>query len=118
MASFTENPPWISTTCGSTDFLHISTTVATQVESGAQPVTGITDDFDGNTRNTTYPDAGADEFAGIALDLTGPLIGYTALGTTLCTGKQDADRHDHRSAQCECDSGTKPRIYFKKNQAI
>jgi len=58
--------------------------------------------------------AGADEFAGIALDLDRPLIGLYCTGHYLCTGKQDADRHDHRSA-LGMYSRTKPRIYFKKS---
>ena len=115
VASFTENPPWISTTCLSTDFLHISPTVATQVESGGQPVSGVTDDFDGNIRNTTYPDAGADEFTGIALDLTGPVISYTALGTTLCTGNRTLTATITDPHNVNVTAGTRPRIYFKKS---
>ena len=60
-ASFTELPPFLSTTGSSAKLLHINTTIATQLESGAAPVAGITDDFDGNTRNASTPDVGADE---------------------------------------------------------
>jgi hypothetical protein len=85
-ASFTENPPFLSTTCGNANFLHINTGIATQIESGATPIAGLTTDFDGDTRNATTPDVGADEFAGTLLDLTPPNISYTALGNTNLTG--------------------------------
>ena len=75
-ASFSENPPFLSTTGASVNFLHIDTTVATQIESGATPIAGLTDDFDGDTRNASTPDVGADEFAGTILDLVGPAISY------------------------------------------
>ena len=85
-ASFSENPPFLSTTGSSANFLHINTGTPTQLESGGIPVSGITTDFDGDTRNVTTPDVGADEFAGTALDLTPPNIAYTALGNTNLTG--------------------------------
>ena len=85
-ASFTENPPFLSTTGSSATFLHINTGVQTQIESGGAPVSGITDDFDGDTRNASTPDIGADEFAGTPLDLTGPNITYSpAVGNTSLT---------------------------------
>jgi hypothetical protein len=76
-ASFAENSPFVS----STD-LHIQTTVPTQLESGGTPVAAITTDIDGDSRNATTPDVGADEFAGIGLDLTPPVITYTPLTNT------------------------------------
>ncbi len=85
-ASFSENPPFLSTTGSSANFLHINTTVPTQLESGAAPIAGITDDFDGDTRNASTPDVGADEFAGILLDLSPPAISYTPFGNTASTG--------------------------------
>lgn len=83
--SITENPPFLSTIGSSPNFLHISTTVPTQIESGGQPVAGITVDYDGDTRNATTPDIGADEFAGLGVDLTGPSISYTPLPHTSST---------------------------------
>lgn len=86
-ASFTENPPFMNV--GSSPYnLHINTSIATQIESGGTTVStpvAITDDFDGNTRNATTPDVGADEFAGIPADLTPPGIVYTPLGPTSST---------------------------------
>jgi hypothetical protein len=81
-ASFTENANFVSTTGSNANFLHINTGISTQIESGGITVAGITDDFDGNLRNATTPDVGADEFAGIPLDLSAPIISYTALGPT------------------------------------
>ena len=86
--SFSENAPFLSTTGSSPNFLHINTSTPTQIESGAQPITGITDDFDGNTRNATTPDVGADEFVGVALDLTPPAIVYTPLLNTNSTSNR------------------------------
>jgi hypothetical protein len=82
-SAVTEDPPFVSSTLPYN--LHMQTTVPTQCESGGIPITSpfaITTDFDGNTRNTTKPDIGADEFAGIVLDLTPPNISYTPLTNT------------------------------------
>ncbi len=82
--SIGENPPFINASTPPYD-LHISTTSPTQLESGGTPVTApiaITEDYDGNTRNATTPDIGADEFAGLGADLTPPSIVYTPVGNT------------------------------------
>ncbi len=50
------NPNFVS----STD-LHIHTDIPTPVESRGVPVSYVTTDFDGNARNSTRPDIGADE---------------------------------------------------------
>ncbi|MDL1891393.1 T9SS type A sorting domain-containing protein [Sphingobacteriales bacterium CHB3] len=80
--SIGENPPFIN--AATTPYnLHINPAVPTQLESGGTPVTApiaITQDFDGNLRNATSPDIGADEFAGIGADLTPPSIIYTPVG--------------------------------------
>ena len=46
--------------------LHINTAIATPVESAGTPIAGITTDIDGDTRNVTTPDIGADEGTFIA----------------------------------------------------
>ena len=76
-ASITENPPFLSTTGSNANFLHIDPTIATQIESGAVPIAGITDDYDGEMRNATTPDIGADEGTFILADFVGPVISYT-----------------------------------------
>jgi hypothetical protein len=86
--SVTENPTFLSTTGSSANFLHIDPSIATQVESGAATVAGITDDFDGNVRNVTTPDIGADEGTFTLADFSAPLISYTPLTFTCGTGNR------------------------------
>jgi hypothetical protein len=54
--SIVGNPGLVSTTD-----LHIDT-LYTLVDSAATPIAGITDDIDGDVRNATFPDMGADEY--------------------------------------------------------
>ena len=78
-ATFSENAPFVNTTTAPYD-LHLNTGIATQTERGGRPVTtpvAIADDFDGNTRDASFSDVGADEFSGTVLDLTAPIIAYT-----------------------------------------
>ncbi|WP_162127322.1 Ig-like domain-containing protein [Flavobacterium phycosphaerae] len=63
-ASVSATPPFLSTTGSDATFLHVDTTVATQIESGGATIATFTDDYDGDTRNATTPDIGADEFTG------------------------------------------------------
>jgi len=53
--SFNENPPFVA------PFLHINASIPTNVEGNALPIIGLTTDIDGNIRNATNPDIGADE---------------------------------------------------------
>ena len=46
-------------------YLHINDTIATYIESRGIPITGINTDYDGDPRNLTTPDIGADELDGI-----------------------------------------------------
>ncbi|MFT3911075.1 MAG: T9SS type A sorting domain-containing protein [Ferruginibacter sp.] len=62
--SVRENPPFLSVNGLDATFLHINTGTATQIESGGATIPTYTDDYDGNTRNASTPDIGADEFAG------------------------------------------------------
>lgn len=57
-----------STTGSNSTYLHLVGGITTQCESGASVITtpAITDDFDGDTRNVSTPDVGADEFTGIS----------------------------------------------------
>ncbi len=57
--SVTENPVFTSTVGSNPSFLYINTLTPTQIESGGSPVSGITDDYLGTTRNVTTPDIGA-----------------------------------------------------------
>ncbi|RYZ24269.1 MAG: PKD domain-containing protein [Chitinophagaceae bacterium] len=74
LGSVSENlvPAFISTNGADAGFLHITAGTATQAESGAVNIAGITNDYDDQVRagNTGYagtgtaPDMGADEFVG------------------------------------------------------
>jgi hypothetical protein len=113
-ASVSENPPFLSTSGASVDFLHINPAVATQLESGGVPVGGITTDFDGQARNATAPDIGADEFNGILLDLVPPSIGYGVLPNTTSTANRTLQA-TITDASGVAGGATAPRIYFRKN---
>ncbi|ESU27354.1 hypothetical protein FLJC2902T_20590 [Flavobacterium limnosediminis JC2902] len=69
--SVNENPDFISTTGSDATYLHIDTAVPTLIESGGVFITSVNEDFDGNTRNASVPDIGADEFAGIPITMGG-----------------------------------------------
>ncbi len=113
-ASVSENPPFLSTTGSSANFLHINTLTATQIESGAATISGFTDDFDGDTRNVTTPDIGADEFTGTPQDLTAPSITYTALAGTASLANRNLTA-TITDASGVASGANSPRIYFKKS---
>ena|GEM_PF-281273 len=85
--SGTENVAFLSTSGSNANFLHINPAIATQVESGATNVVGITDDFDGNLRNVSTPDIGADEGTFILLDINPPSITYSPLQNSCTPGQ-------------------------------
>ncbi len=124
-ASVTENPPFLSTTCGNANFLHIDTTVATQLESAGANVAGITDDFDGNIRqgnpgyvgSGTSPDIGADEFAGIPMDVTPPVITYTALANTASTANRMLATTITDGSGVPTAGAGLPVLYYRKGMA-
>lgn len=109
-ASIAENTPFVSATD-----LHIQTTVPTQLESGGTPVTAITSDIDGDTRNATTPDIGADEFAGIPQDLTPPIITYTPLNNTGQTGARTLTATITDASGVPTTGIGLPRVYWKKH---
>lgn len=113
--SVTENPPFVSTTGSDATFLHISTSTPTRVESGGTVVAGITTDYDGNTRNATTPDIGADEFTGIAIDENPPVIAYTPLGNTGSTGARTLTATITDPSGVPTSGIGLPRLYWKIN---
>lgn len=113
--SVTENVPFVNSTTAPYN-LHVSP-VSTQVEGAAKPISTplvINSDFDSDTRNTTTPDMGADEFTGTPLDVSPPTISYTLLIDTIST----SNRILAGVAIEDCFSGVNvtalPRIYYKK----
>jgi len=86
--SVTERPTFVSTSGTAANFLAVSTTVPTQIESGGVAISGITTDFAGATRSTTAPDLGAYEGTYQALDLTGPNISGAVLNNTSSTANR------------------------------
>jgi hypothetical protein len=65
--------------------LHIPPATVTQIESGGAAV-AVTGDIDGDLRNVSFPDMGADEFNGTVSDLTAPAISFSPLSNTCSIG--------------------------------
>lgn len=80
-ASATEDVSFISTVGSSSSFLHVNTGT-TWVESNGSPVAGITDDYDGDIRNVSTPDIGADEINATAYAPLDPPITFGSNTTT------------------------------------
>jgi hypothetical protein len=116
-ASVTENPPFQSTSGSLPDFLKINLTIPTQIESGGVPISGITDDYYGTTRNASTPDIGGFEGNMTPLDLVGPSISYTTLSNDIVATSRVltgfATITDPSGVNTT--SGTRPRIYYKKS---
>lgn len=127
-SSFSTLPNFVNIAAAPYD-LHINPITATQLESGGNTIStpNIIDDYDGHARYpnpgypnnpsfpATAPDVGADEFAGIPQDLSGPVISYTPLGNSASTTTRvfsNVTITDHSGVSV--DPGTKPRVYYKK----
>ena len=104
--------------------LHVNFGVTpTALESGGVVIPGLTIDYDMQTRpgpagsvngGATAPDIGADEFDGVPLDISPPVISYTPLGNTISTANRTLSTTITDATAV--DSGANlPRIYFKKS---
>jgi hypothetical protein len=103
--------------------LHVNFGVTpTQLESGGT-VVAITTDFDNQTRpgpagsvngGATAPDIGADEFDGVPLDLSGPVITYTPFSNTTQTTDRTLSVTITDNVAV-AGAGLAPRIYYRKN---
>ena len=115
MSSFTEVPPFINV--GASPYnLRLQTGIATQCNRGGQ-VVDVTVDFDNQPRDGSFPDVGADEFAGTSLQTAGPLITYTALTNGNATSPRVLSSFAAITdpTGINTTAGTKPRIYYKKS---
>lgn len=84
VASVTESPNFVSTAGANANFLNINTSIPTVIESGAAPISGITDDYIGTARNLSLPDIGAWEGMYTVISCT------SASGGTLVTSSATA----------------------------
>lgn len=92
LSSVTENPTFASLVSSSPSFLHFTPGTSTLAESGGANISGITDDYDAQTRkgNPGYvgtgsaPDIGADEFEGTSPSLALNSVSISPLGNQ-CT---------------------------------
>ena len=115
-ASVTENPTFLSTTGSNANFLHIDPAVPTQIEGSGVPIAGITDDFDGQVRNVTTPDIGADEGTFIFADFAGPAINYSPLLNTASVSNRSFTPVTITDASgVNGTAGTRPRVYYKRS---
>ncbi len=115
-SSFTTFPPFLNIASSPYD-LHLQTGVATQCEGGGYVIAGYTTDYDGNTRNVTTPDVGADEITGITTDIAGPNIQYTPLTNSSVAGTRvlTAFATVTDPSGINTTVGTRPRIYYKRS---
>jgi hypothetical protein len=121
----TEDVAFLSTTCGSSSFLHIDPAVPTQVESGAILVATVGVDYDGDIRqgfagytgaSTAAPDLGADEGDFILSDITAPSFTNVALSGNACGLTSRNVTATLSDASGIPTTGTlMPRIYYNKN---
>lgn len=115
-SSFSEIPPFVNIATTPYD-LHLQTGIPTQCESGGTPVTFVATDFDGNARNATTPDVGADEVGGVTTDIAPPNIQYTLLGNSnvAATRVVPAFATITDPSGINITPGTRPRLYFKRS---
>ncbi|MEP0861531.1 MAG: hypothetical protein HRF52_08850, partial [Ignavibacterium sp.] len=95
--------------------LKINETIATQLESGGVPISGITADFEGDLRNATTPDIGADEFNGIPLDLIPPTITYNLLPNAVFSDTSVTLTATITDLSGVATGSNGPRFYIKKS---
>ncbi|MFN4081546.1 MAG: beta strand repeat-containing protein, partial [Saprospiraceae bacterium] len=121
--SVTENTAFLSLAGSNANFLHIDPAVPTRAESGATPIAGISEDFDGDIRqgNAGYmgsgsaPDIGADEGNFMLIDAVGPNITYDLLQGSVCLTPPTLSAVITDASGVNVAAGTKPRIWFKKS---
>jgi hypothetical protein len=113
-----ENVAFINGTVAPYD-LHVNGAVPSTTESGGIPIAGITIDFDKiDTRHASYPDIGADEYTGTAIDIFGPTIAYTPLPTAANTGDRALSTTITDFSGVAPGGAEGPRLYYKKSTDV
>ncbi len=99
----------------STVNLHITGTSAAR--GGGATVSVVTDDYDSESRPSSFPDIGADQCNSCtANDIFAPTISYTPLGNGIVESSRamsNVSITDYTGINTS--SGTKPRLYFKRS---
>ncbi|MFZ4059394.1 MAG: beta strand repeat-containing protein, partial [Ferruginibacter sp.] len=113
--SVSENPSFLSLVGANANYLHIDPAIATQIESGAGSIAGITDDYDGDVRNVSTPDIGADEGTFALADLSAPLISYTILPFTCGSGNRTLTASITDASGVPTSGSGLPVLYWKIN---
>jgi trimeric autotransporter adhesin len=115
--SVSEIPNFLSTNGSDANFLHINAGIASELESGATAVSGITTDYDNDIRNSSTPDIGADEFSGTVIDNNAPNILFTPV-SQICAGTTVTLPVTITDASGVPTSGAGlPVLYWRKNNA-
>ncbi|MGC4041226.1 MAG: T9SS sorting signal type C domain-containing protein [Flavobacterium sp.] len=111
--SFSEMPPFISTTAGSMD-LHLNIAASSGCFDGGTTVAIASPDIDGNARpmGAAY-EIGADEASGTNSDKTPPTITYTPLSDVGCSSATTLTA-TITDANAIGSGVNAPRLYFKK----
>jgi hypothetical protein len=112
--SVSQNPNYQDAATGN---LLINAAIPTQLESGGISIAGITTDIEGDVRNATTPDIGADEFVGVGVDLSPPNITYTPLANTYLTTNRMLTATITDPSGVQQSTAGAPRLWFKKGAA-
>jgi trimeric autotransporter adhesin len=115
--SFSEKPPFVNVT--NTPYnLHLLTNLSTACESGGLPVKTpikITDDIDGNVRDTINPDVGAHEGKFILSDKMPPSCNYQPLINTFTLTARTLTATITDPSSVPVTGNGKPVLRWKKN---
>lgn len=114
--SIHSDPKLIAATGGAaTVDLHIDPALATLAEGNGTLIASVTDDFDGQTRSGLTPvDIGADAGNFTGVDVTPPIIAYSALANTLSNANRTLTISVTDLSGVPTAGAGLPRIYFRK----
>ncbi len=114
--SVTENPTFVSTVGNNPNFLNISTSVPTQIESGAAAIAGITDDYAGTIRNVSTPDIGAWEGTYVSSgDILPPAFLASGFTSPACNLTSRTYTMNITDVSGVAGAGLSPRVYYNVN---